>query len=195
MSDARGETAPVTAAFLDRDGVINVDKHYLHKIQDFEFLPSAVQAMHRLQAAGYCLVVVTNQSGIARGIYSEAEYEAVTAHMLADLAKSGVEPAAVLHCPHLPDAKVAAFRVACNCRKPAPGLLLQAKVLLDIDVGLSVLFGDKISDIAAGRAAGVKRCFLVRSGHTFSASDEAAADGVCADLAEGVGMLLTAEPK
>lgn len=177
--------APRRAVFLDRDGVINVEREYLHRVEDFEFLPRAVAALQKLQTAGWRLVVVTNQSGIARGHYSEADYERLAAHMRALLARDGVHLDAVLHCPHLPDlpeATVAAYRRFCECRKPAPGLLLQAASALRLDLAASVMIGDKDSDVAAGRAAGVGRCWLVRSGHALSAEDERAADAVHADL-------------
>lgn len=178
------------AVFLDRDGVINVERAYVHRIADFAFITGSVPALVRLHAAGWKLVVVTNQSGIARGYYSEAEYEALTVHMRQQLAQAGALLDAVLHCPHLPDADVPAYRLACTCRKPAPGMLLQAARELSIDLSRSVMVGDKLSDIQAGRAAGVGRCLLVRSGHALAAGDEAAADAVHADLAACTEALL-----
>jgi len=114
------------AIFLDRDGVINVDHGYTHRIADFRFIDGSAEALALLQSAGWRLVVVTNQSGIARGLYSSDAYERFTAHLRAQLQASGVHLDAVLHCPHLPDAAVAAYRLACDCRKPAPGMLLRA---------------------------------------------------------------------
>jgi D-glycero-D-manno-heptose 1,7-bisphosphate phosphatase len=178
------------AVFLDRDGVINVERAYVHQVADFAFIAGSVPALVRLRAAGWKLVVVTNQSGIARGYYSEAQYQALTAHMQQQLAQAGAPLDAVLHCPHLPDAEVPAYRRACNCRKPAPGMVLQAAHALSIDLARSVLVGDKLSDIQAGRAAGVGRCLLVRSGHALSADDASAADAVLADLAACADDLL-----
>jgi D-glycero-D-manno-heptose 1,7-bisphosphate phosphatase len=177
------------AVFLDRDGVINVEREYLSRIEDFAFLPRVVPALQRLQAAGWRLVVVTNQSGIARGYYTEADYRRVTQHMEDALARDGVRLDRVLHCPHLPDAAVAAYRQTCDCRKPAPGMLLQAEQALRLDMPASVLIGDKASDIAAGRAAGVGRCWLVSCGHAFTEADERAADAVHPDLWHCVGAL------
>jgi D-glycero-D-manno-heptose 1,7-bisphosphate phosphatase len=171
------------AAFIDRDGVISADSGFLHRVEDFEFLPHAVQGLQRLQAAGYLLVVITNQSGIARGFYTEEDYLRLTAHMRRLLSAVGVELSAVEHCPHLPDAPVARYRVVCDCRKPLPGMLTRAAAALDIDMAASILVGDRASDIQAGRAAGVGRCWLVRSGAALSQSDIDLADAVFEDLA------------
>lgn len=177
------------ACFLDRDGVVNVDVGYLHRAEDFVFVPGTVSALCRLQAAGWALVVVSNQSGIARGYFAEADYQRVTGHMRAALAAAGIRLDAVLHCPHLPGAQVPAYAQVCACRKPAPGMLLQAAATLGLDLPASVLVGDKASDIAAGRAAGVGHCVLVESGHELSAASRAAADAVYADLAQWVASL------
>src|SRR5439155_15311158 len=141
------------AVFLDRDGVIVVDHGYVHRVEDFDFVAGSAQALQRLQAAGWRLVVVTNQSGLARGLYTADHYERFTAHMREQLQGFGVRLDAVLHCPHLPDAAVASYRLACDCRKPAPGMLLRAARELAIDLSASVIVGDRLSDVQAGRAA------------------------------------------
>lgn len=182
------------AVFLDRDGVINVDRHYLHRIDHFEFVAGVPQALQRLQQAGWKLVVVTNQSGIARGLYTEDDYQRLTQHMQALLAAAGVTLDAVLHCPHLPDGPVPAYRAACECRKPAPGMLQQAARELDLDLARSVMVGDKGSDLLAGRRAGVARCLLVRSGQAIDESDIALADAVHDDLAQCADELLGSTP-
>lgn len=186
------------AAFLDRDGVVCIERGYLHRPGDFAFVPGALEGMHLLADQGYLLTVVTNQSGIARGYFTEDDYAAVTRHMVAALDAAGIHLAGIRHCPHLPDAAVAACRTVCDCRKPAPGMVLQLARALQLDLACSVLVGDKMSDIQAGRAAGVGRCLLVRSGHAFDAADEARADGVFDDLlacARAITALpLAAEP-
>ena len=178
------------AAFIDRDGVINEERGYVHRVEDFEFLPGAVAALRSLREQGYLLVVITNQSGIARGMYSEEDYERLTAHMTRMLAAAGAAPHASFYCPHLPDAAVARFRVDCDCRKPRAGMLRQAIEQWSVDVTESILVGDRASDVQAGRAAGVGRCYLVRSGKPLDEADIAQADAVFADLADCVRHVL-----
>lgn len=146
------------AVFLDRDGVINIDHGYVYRWEDFAFVPGAVDAMRRLQAAGYALVIVTNQSGIARGYYTEADFLALSARLAQHLAGEGVVLDAIEYCPHLPDGSVPGYARDCDCRKPAPGMIQRSASALGIDLAASLLFGDKPSDIEAGRAAGVGRC-------------------------------------
>ncbi|HEV2270377.1 MAG TPA: D-glycero-beta-D-manno-heptose 1,7-bisphosphate 7-phosphatase [Steroidobacteraceae bacterium] len=170
------------AAFIDRDGVLNEERAFVHRIADFAFVPGAVAALQALQGAGYVLVVITNQSGIARGLYAEAEYLALTAHMRERLHAAGVRLDAVEYCPHLADAPVERYRIDCDCRKPKPGMLTRAIRTLDIDPKTSFIVGDRLSDIAAGRAAGLGRCFLVRSGYPLPDEALAQADAVYDDL-------------
>ncbi|HEY1889198.1 MAG TPA: D-glycero-beta-D-manno-heptose 1,7-bisphosphate 7-phosphatase [Steroidobacteraceae bacterium] len=170
------------AAFIDRDGVLNEERAFVHRIEDFALLPGAVAALRLIKEAGYLLVVVTNQSGIARGLYSEADYLALTGHIRAQLEGAGVPLDAVEYCPHLPDAPVARYRVDCDCRKPKPGMLRRAIQALDVEPGASFLVGDRLSDIEAGRATGVGRCFLVRTGYTLPDDAVARADAVYDDL-------------
>ena len=175
-------TALRKAVFLDRDGVVNVDRGYVHRVEDFEFIADTPQALSRLQRAGWALVVVTNQSGIGRGRFGETDYQRLSAHMRSELQRSGVELDAVLHCPHRPDE-------GCNCRKPAPGMLLSAAAEAGLDLPASVMVGDKLADLQAGRAAGVARCVLVLSGKPAGAAARAAADEVHATLAHWVDSL------
>lgn len=174
------------AAFLDRDGVINADHGYVHRAEQFDLLPGVPAALRRLRQAGYLLIVVTNQSGIARGIYTQAEYASLTVHMHAVLASEGVWLDAVYHCSHLPDAAVPTFRQLCDCRKPSPGMIRRASADFGIDPSQSLLFGDKPSDIQAARAAGVGWCCLIAAG----SAEGAGADAVAPDLARGVDATL-----
>jgi len=182
--------APRKAAFLDRDGVINRDRAYVSRWEDFEVVPGAVDAMRRLKTAGYALVVVTNQSGIARGYYSEAQYQALTAAMQQALLDAGAAVDAVYHCPHHPKGKVAELAIDCDCRKPAPGMILRAAKELNLSLADSILVGDKPSDIEAARAAGVGRAYIVQSDNAESTTGLAGADAAHADLQSCVTALL-----
>jgi D-glycero-D-manno-heptose 1,7-bisphosphate phosphatase len=170
------------AAFIDRDGVLNEERAFVHRIEDFQLVPGAIEALRALQSAGTLLVVITNQSGIARGLYSEADYLALTAQIRERLQADGIRLDAVEYCPHLADAPVERYRLDCECRKPKAGMLTKAIRALDIDPQASFLVGDRLSDIEAGRAAGVGRCYLVRTGYPLSAEALVRADGVYDDL-------------
>ena len=136
------------AIFLDRDGTINVEKHYLYRVEDFEFLPGVVDALRELQRAGYLLIIITNQSGIARGYYTEKDFQTLNDWMVARLKEQGVMIADVYYCPHLPDAVIEIYRKDCECRKPQLGMFRQAVVDHDIDLSQSYAIGDKIRDCA-----------------------------------------------
>jgi len=182
--------APRKAAFLDRDGVINLDRAYVHSWDEFEFVPGAIEAMRRLQSAGYALVVVTNQSGIARGMYSETQYQALTDKMREALAAEGVALAGVYHCPHHPKGTVAEFARECDCRKPAPGLIEQAVRDLGVSLPASLLVGDKPSDMEAARAAGVGKAYIVQSDNAESNGGLHGADAGYKDLLDCVNHVL-----
>ena len=155
------------AAFIDRDGVLNVDHGYIYRVQDFQWLPGAIDALALLQRAGYALVVVTNQSGVARGLYTLADVERLHAHLRADLQAHGVQLTGIYACPHHPQGVVPEYRIDCNCRKPQPGLIEAAAREHGLDLPSSLLFGDKASDIEAGRRAGVGRSWLVGAGSSL----------------------------
>ncbi|MGE5666142.1 MAG: D-glycero-alpha-D-manno-heptose-1,7-bisphosphate 7-phosphatase [Betaproteobacteria bacterium] len=123
--------------------------------QDFEFVPGTLAAAHRLHEAGWALVVVTNQSGIGRGLYTEADYRALDAWMRAEFSAAGAPLAATYFCPHHPRDAQGAYLRECDCRKPAPGMLLAAARELNLDLAASAMFGDKPSDLLAARSAGV----------------------------------------
>ena len=144
------------ALFLDRDGVINLDHGYVGKVEDFEFVDGILDCIRRLQTKGFQPIVVTNQSGIGRGYYSLEDFEKVTDFMLQKMREHGIaiERAHVFFCPHTPDR-------GCDCRKPAPGMFLQAKKRFGIDMAASLMLGDKPSDIEAAKAAGVGRAIPV----------------------------------
>ena len=184
--------APRKAAFLDRDGVINLDRAYVSRWEDFEFVPGAIDAMRRLKEAGYALVIVTNQSGIARGYYTEEQYQLLTAAMREALADTGAAVEAVYHCPHHPKGEVTELAIECDCRKPAPGMILRAARELNLSLADSILVGDKPSDIEAARAAGVGHAYIVQSDNAESITGLAGADAAYPDLRGCVEAILTA---
>ena len=177
------------AAFIDRDGVVNIDHGYVFRREDFQFVPGTLAACAQLHRHGLALVVVTNQSGIGRGLYGEDDYRRLTEWMRAEFAAAGAPLAGVYHCPHHPQAPLAEYRRACDCRKPAPGMLLAAARELSLDLGRSVLFGDKASDIEAAVAAGVpQRVLLGTDGRALPPAELAPqATARFASLAEAVG--------
>ena len=179
------------AAFLDRDGTLIEDREYLARADDVVLLPGAAHAVRRLNESGVAAVVVTNQSGIARGLVTSAEYEAVRARLDELLAAAGARLDATYHCPHHPD-----FGVVCDCRKPGPALYEQATRELGLDPARSAFIGDRWRDVApAQRFGGLG--ILVPSSHTprdelARAATEAR---VLPSLGEAIGLLLEWGPK
>lgn len=172
------------AAFIDRDGVINEERNYVHRIEDFVLLPGSVKALALLRDAGYRLIVVTNQAGIARGYYDVAAMNRLHDYLCARLEEEEVKLDAIYFCPHHPEGIAKGFNVKCDCRKPAPGMLLQAAQDFNVDLATSVLIGDKASDIEAGKRAGVGLTIIVESGHKIDSADRLEADLVKSDLLE-----------
>ena len=149
------------AFFFDRDGVINVDHGYVSKIEDFDFMSGIFPAMRRLAEKGYALIVVTNQSGIGRGYYTEEDFRRVTEWMLQRFAAEGIPIAAVYSCVHSPE-------LNCGCRKPAPGMFLQAIREHQLDPSACWMVGDKVTDMQAAETAGIQNRVLIgcaESGH------------------------------
>src|SRR5688572_16880009 len=170
--------------FLDRDGVINEEIEYLHDPDRVVLLGGAAEAIAALNRAGVAVVVVTNQAGIARGMYTERELAAVTARLDELVGGAGGRLDATYFCPHHPEAGVGGYQVACRCRKPAPGMLERAAAELGLDLARSVIVGDKGTDLEAGRAAGCA-AVLVRSGHGAREEAQLASSG-CAHLHDAV---------
>lgn len=151
------------AVFLDRDGTINVDKHYLFRIEEFEFLPGAIKGLQLLQQAGFLLIIITNQSGIGRGYYSEEDFAKLNQWMIDILKSKGVFIQDVFYCPHLPNAKVLKYRKTCLCRKPGVELFEKAVRKYDIDLNRSWAIGDNARDCAICLNSGC-RGILINSG-------------------------------
>lgn len=147
---------PRKALFLDRDGIINVEKNYVWRIEDFEFLPGIFELCTTARQQGFLLVVITNQAGIGRCYYTEADFKHLTDWMLEQFRERDIEIDRVYHCPYHPTAGIGEYRQESFHRKPNPGMILQARDDLGLDLSRSVLVGDKDSDIEAGVAAGVK---------------------------------------
>ena len=178
------------AVFLDRDGTLNVEVNYLHRVADFVLIPGAAQAIKLLNGAGYLTAVVTNQAGIARGFFDVEAVRVLHHHLAAELAAAGARMDGVYLCPHHPD-----FTGPCGCRKPQPGMLRQAAMEHDIDLNRSWLVGDTLSDIAAGQAAGC-RTILVRTGYGAHieaklSADTARPEVVLDDVLAAVRYILT----
>jgi D-glycero-D-manno-heptose 1,7-bisphosphate phosphatase len=152
------------AMFLDRDGVINVDIGYLHRPEDCVFVEGIFDLVKRAGAAGLLVFVVTNQAGIGRGYYDEAQFAHFTSWMLQQFVDAGAPLTKVYHCPHHPTDALSHFRVACDCRKPEPGMFLQAAREFDVDMARSTMVGDKASDLLAAARAGVGRRVLYLGG-------------------------------
>lgn len=148
------------AAFFDRDGVLNVDKSYLYKIEELEWIDGAKEALAYLTQKGYTIFVVTNQSGIARGYYTVADMEKLHSFMAQEIESAGGRIEKFYYCPHLPGGKVAEFAVECDCRKPKPGLILRAFEEYDIDKDKAFLIGDKPRDVESAEAAGIRGCLF-----------------------------------
>lgn len=178
------------AVFLDRDGTINVERDYLHRIEDFAFIPGAPQAIRRLKDAGFLVVVVTNQSGVARGYFPETAVEELHRHLQRELGRVGAGIDAFYLCPHHPHAGIGDYRIECACRKGSPGMLLQAAAEHHIDLGASWMVGDKAADIEAGRRAGCTP-LLVLTGYGEEENGKIDPQiARCADLAAAADYIL-----
>ena len=149
--------------FLDRDGVINKDVSYLYKIADLQWVDGAKEALKLAHDAGYELIVVTNQSGVARGYYKETDVQILHDFMGNELFKAGAPILHFYYCPHHKDGTIKRYAIDCNCRKPKPGMLLQAIKDFDVDVEHSFLIGDSQCDVDAAETAGVKGYLFTES--------------------------------
>lgn len=151
------------ALFLDRDGIINVDKNYVHKIDDFEFVDGIFEVTRYFQERGYLIIVITNQAGIGRGYYTEHDFEVLTKWMLEVFKEQGVNITKVYHCPFHPTHGIGEYKCESFDRKPNPGMLLKAIHSFDIDPKQSILIGDNITDIEAGLKSGIKHNLLINN--------------------------------
>ncbi len=172
---------------LDRDGTINVDHGYVGAVEDVHFLEGAIEAIARLNAAGIPVAVVSNQAGVARGMYELADVDLVHKHMSAEMAQLGAHVDAWFFCPYHPDGVVSSFARVSQDRKPAPGMALAAATALDLDLSTSWVVGDRESDVGLARAVGARAFLIDRDGDTVGAADVS----VVPDLASAVEHILT----
>ena len=152
------------AVFLDRDGVINIEKNYLYKIEDFDFIDGVFEALKYLENKGYLLFIITNQSGINRGYYTINDFNKLTKWMLEEFKKQNITISEVQYCPHTPQDN-------CNCRKPKTGMIDNILDHYNIDLDHSWLIGDKNSDIICAKNSNIKNTIQVKSGHKFNNSE------------------------
>ena len=182
------------AVFLDRDGTVTVEKGHLGNPDDLELHAGAADAIRRLREAGWSVFVVTNQSGVARGMFTEEELASVHFRMVAMLGAEGASIDGLYSCPHHPEGRVLEYAVDCDCRKPRPGLILQAAREHGVDLASSVIVGDARRDIDAGRSAGLAACVLVLTGHgAETAKTIHGADAVVADIQAAADWILSVE--
>jgi len=183
------------AVFLDRDGTINVELEFLHRPEDFHFIPGAPQAIRLLNEAGFRVIVVTNQSGIARGYYDEAAVRRLHRYMDAQLAPFDAHIDAYYFCPHHPEHGSEEYRKSCACRKPMDGMLRRGAAEFALDLSASFMIGDRLVDVAAGLKAGCLP-MLVRTG--YGAAEAAGLPPgvpVYADLPEAVGVIVSGDDR
>ena len=161
------------ALLLDRDGVINKEVNYLHRIEDFEFIDGVFEACRVLGELEYLIIVVTNQAGIGRGYYTEDDFRTLNDWMVEQFKDRGVKISEVYYCPFHASEGIGHYKKDSYDRKPNPGMIFKARDDFDLDLGTSVLVGDKETDIQAGRTAGVGTNILVKSGHAIEGGSKA----------------------
>jgi len=181
------------AAFLDRDGTVIEERGYIDRLDMVTLFPWTSDALRLLNRAGFAVVVITNQAAVGRGIIDEAFVETVHREIDRRIEPAGASIDRYYYCPHFPDSKIPRYRQVCGCRKPAPGLIEQAVLDLDLDRSRSVMVGDRWIDMACAQAART-RGVLVRTGHGAREADVppegAHADAILNNLMEAVGWIL-----
>jgi D-glycero-D-manno-heptose 1,7-bisphosphate phosphatase len=190
MRSRENPPIPRRAVFLDRDGVLIADVDHLVALDQVRVLPRVPEALARLRAAGWRLIIATNQSVVARGWITEEQLREVHRVLLADLRSEGAEIDGVYYCPHHPEGSVAAYRRACLCRKPSPGMLLQAAEEWHLDMAECVIVGDASSDVEAGRCAGCHTVLIRSAGDAWGDRGAADPDHVARDLPDAAEWIL-----
>ena len=170
------------AVFLDRDGVINKDHAYVYKIEDVEFVDGIFDVCYQFKQRGYKIIIVTNQSGIGRGYYSEQDFEILTKWMESQFIANGCAIDAVYFCPHHPTDAIEPYLLDCDCRKPKPGMFLKAIQDFALLPNACAMIGDKASDMFAAEAAGVGRKILLKSDQALSPKELGCSDEIWQSL-------------
>jgi D-glycero-D-manno-heptose 1,7-bisphosphate phosphatase len=177
------------AVFLDRDGVINKDVDHLNKVEDLRLFPGTAKAIAKLNRAGFVVVVISNQAGVAKGILTAERHEEINAALLRRLARHGARVDAVQYCFHHPEAIIKKYRVKCLCRKPNPGMILAAARALKVDLRRSFLVGDKTVDILAGKRARLTTILVTTGYGGRDGLHDVAPDHVAKNLPEAVTLI------
>ena len=188
-----GQTILNSVVFIDRDGTINHDSpDYIKNRSEFKIIPGSIEAIRLLTLSGFTSIVITNQSALARELISPGELDHIHADMKATILSGGGKITDIFFCPHLPND-------GCDCRKPAPGLLLQAQRKYNIDLPMSIMVGDSAKDIECGRNAGCSKAVLVKTGKDDAAEDmlktkQIATDYIAKDLFDAANWILANSP-
>ncbi|MCP3661087.1 MAG: D-glycero-beta-D-manno-heptose 1,7-bisphosphate 7-phosphatase [Gammaproteobacteria bacterium] len=161
----------IKAIILDRDGIINIDKGYVHNIEDFEFVEYIFEVLQQFQKLGYRLFIVTNQSGIAKGYYTEADFIKLNNHMIGEFKNNAIKIEKIVYCPHHPAGIREEYSIQCNCRKPESGMIEEILMEYEIDIDNSYMIGDSERDIIAGNNVGLKSVLISRKDNTKSKAD------------------------
>lgn len=182
------------AVFLDRDGTINEEVGYIHELERLNLIPGAAEVIRKLNEMGVPVVLATNQSGPARGFYPESWIHQLNQRLNHLLAAEGARLDALYYCPHLPDGSVPEFSLACDCRKPEPGMLIQAAQEHDLDLARSFMIGDKATDVEVGERAGA-HTILLTSGYGSQVlagtyQHQVSPEYICASLQEAFQQIL-----
>jgi len=195
MMNKKNASTARPAVFLDRDGTVMVEKDFLGDPAGVELLPRAAEAIQLLNQRGYLAIVVTNQSGVARGYINEDDVRAVNARLQDVLQRAGAKVDEIFYCPHFPDGVIPAYRMACDCRKPRTGLARRALEMFEIDMSRSAMIGDRAADIEFGHNLGLPS-ILVLTGYGHAEKERMedeflpAPDFIAADLREAVNWIL-----
>jgi D-glycero-D-manno-heptose 1,7-bisphosphate phosphatase len=181
------------ALFLDRDGTLVHPRHYPSRPDQLQLYDGIGTGLRRFQCAGFRLIVITNQSGLARGYFSEAELDAMHAHLIRELARQGVQLDGIYHCSHHPDGTVPELSIECGCRKPAPGLLLRAAAEQQLDLRRSWFVGDILDDVEAGKRAGCRTVLVDLGTESPPTSPLRQPDMVARNTPHALAMIAAAE--